>query len=73
MYQSTLIPLLLQFAFFSLALASPIALADETVAASAHGNSWSFGAGGGVLGFIVLVLDIIVWSMFPHTTRMDAN
>jgi hypothetical protein len=57
MYQSTFITLLLQFALFS------FAMAEETVVASS--NSWQYGAGGGVLGFVVLILDIIVWSKSP--------
>ena len=56
MQQSTFFNLLLQFALFS------FAMAEETVTAQSHSNPWQYGAGGGVLGFIVLVLDIIVWS-----------
>lgn len=58
MYQSTFFNLLLQFALFS------FAMAEETVTGQSHGNTWQYGAGGGVLGFIVLILDIIVWSTF---------
>jgi hypothetical protein len=56
MQQSTFLTLLLNFALFSLACA------DEMVKAAGHGNTWQYGAGGGVLGFIVLILDIIVFS-----------
>lgn len=56
MYQSTFISLLLQLSFFA------FAMAEETVGATNHSNTWQYGAGGGVLGFIVLILDIIVWS-----------
>ena len=57
MFQNA-IGLLLQFSLFSLAAAAPIAV--ET-----HGNSWQYGAGGGVVGFIVLILDIIVFCTYP--------
>ena len=50
---------LLQFLFTTLAFAAP--LADETVSANWN-TATNYGAGGGVVGFIVLVLDIIVWS-----------
>lgn len=56
MYQSTFLNLLLQLSLFS------FALAEETLVAATHGNTWQYGAGGGVLGFIVLILDIIVFS-----------
>jgi hypothetical protein len=29
-----------------------------------HGNAWKFGTGGGLLGFVVLILDILVFSMW---------
>jgi len=48
--------LLFELLLCSLASAAPIT-------AESHGNAWQYGAGGGVLGFIVLVLDIIVFSM----------
>jgi hypothetical protein len=51
--------LLVQFALLSLAMAAPLA---GEVATTSHGNAWQFGAGGGIIGFIVLVLDIIVFS-----------
>ena len=44
----------LQFALLSLAFA------EETVSTTAHGNAWKYGSGGGIIGFIVLILDIIV-------------
>jgi len=46
--------MLLQLSLFALAAAAPITT-------ESHGNSWQYGAGGGVLGFIVLILDIIVF------------
>jgi hypothetical protein len=56
MFQNTL-GLLLQLSLVALASAAPIA-------AQSHGN-WQYGAGGGVVGFIVLILDIIVFSTYP--------
>ncbi|KAI1175745.1 hypothetical protein F4777DRAFT_549107 [Nemania sp. FL0916] len=50
--------LLLQLCLASWALAAPIA--DDTVTATAS-NPWQYGAGGGIIGFIVLILDIIVF------------
>jgi hypothetical protein len=46
--------LFLQFALISLAFA------EETVSTAAHGNALKYGSGGGIIGFIVLILDIIV-------------
>ncbi|KAK6211341.1 hypothetical protein QIS74_10605 [Colletotrichum tabaci] len=43
-----------------LAVAAPAS--DPAVAATAYGNTWQYGTGGGILGFVVLVLDIIVFS-----------
>lgn len=57
MFSATL-GLLLQFSLLSLAMA------QETFTTTGHGNSWQYGAGGGVIGFIVLILDIIVFSKF---------
>jgi hypothetical protein len=42
------------------------AMAEETVSASNHGNLWAYGTSGGVLGFIVLILDIMVFSKLSH-------
>lgn len=53
-----MLSLLLQFAFVALAAAAPITT-------ESHGNAWQYGAGGGVLGFIVLILDIIVFCKLP--------
>jgi len=47
---------------FNLLLVS-FAMADE-MAASAIDNTWKYGTSGGVLGFIVLILDIVVFSTF---------
>jgi len=50
--------LFLQFALLSLAFA------EETVSTTVHGNAWKYGSGGGIIGFIVLILDIIVARTF---------
>jgi hypothetical protein len=56
--------LLFQLSFLSLAAAVP-------VSAEGHGNTWQYGAGGGVLGFIVLILDIIVFSTFVLLSKFN--
>jgi hypothetical protein len=55
------ISLLLQLSLFMLAEAAPI------TAQSA--KPWQAGTGGGIIGFIVLVLDIIAWSMYFPSRR----
>lgn len=42
--------MLLQLAMASLAMAAPMSI---------ESNSWQYGTGGGVIGFIVFILDII--------------
>lgn len=64
--------LFLQLCLAALAFAAPIA--DETMTAT-WSNAQQYGTGGGIIGFIVLALDIIVWSksqshddfLFLHT------
>lgn len=51
MYQIVL-SLLLQLALSSTALAAPVSVQLE--------NAWQYGTGAGIVGFIVLVLDIII-------------
>ena len=46
---------LLQLLLASSALAAPMTVQG--------GQPWHYGVGGGIIGFIVLVLDIIVWRM----------
>lgn len=46
--------ILLQFALFSLVSAAPTFKAQD--------NALNYGTGGGILGLIVLILDIIVFS-----------
>lgn len=53
--------LFLQLCLAALAVAAPLAGGgDETMTTSSA--NWQYGTGGGIIGFIVLVLDIIVWS-----------
>jgi len=55
--QTLLLGLLMQFLMLGFAVAEEMV----GIEGSSHGNSWQYGAGGGVVGFIVLILDIIVW------------
>lgn len=44
------------------------AVAEETLTTTVHGNAWKYGTGGGLLGFVVLILDIMVFStLFPSS------
>ncbi|QSZ28815.1 hypothetical protein DSL72_003320 [Monilinia vaccinii-corymbosi] len=65
MFQNTL-SLLLQFFFFALAFAQPVEIAE-------HGNAWRYGTGGGVVGFIVLILDIIVFIEVLKSNRPPSH
>jgi hypothetical protein len=47
------------------------AMAEETSIISSHGNAWKYGSGGGLIGFIVLILDIIVFSTSRLIRRDD--
>merc|ERR1712225_121531 len=47
--------ILLQLSLFSLVMA------EETLTAASHGNAWKYGSGGGIVGLIVLVLDVIAF------------
>jgi hypothetical protein len=53
-FHNTLL-MLIQLSLYSFAAAAPIST-------ESHGNGWRYGAPGGVVGFIVLILDIIVFS-----------
>lgn len=64
--------LLLQTLLPLLALGAPLSATGEELHTTS--NAINFGTGGGIIGFIVLVLDILVWSKvfrFParHNTR----
>lgn len=66
MHNLNLLTLLLQALIFApAALAAP--LSDPTF--TIQDNAWKFGTGGGIIGLIVLVMDVIVFCMFqplPH-------
>ena len=64
MFHQTLFALLLQLC---LAAAAPIASDEATILGM--NPQQQYGAGGGVIGFIVLVLDIIVWSMSARSSH----
>lgn len=51
--------LFLQLALAMLTFAAPVANEPTLYAQS---DAWQYGTGGGIVGFIVLVLDVIVWS-----------
>ena len=53
-----ILSLFVQLCLVALTYAAPIM---ETTTVD---NSITFGTGGGIIGFIVLILDIIVWSKF---------
>ncbi|KAJ0344125.1 hypothetical protein COL154_012476 [Colletotrichum chrysophilum] len=58
MFQTVFSPsLFLQLCFALLVAAAPL---DHTLSTTSQ-NSWQYGTGGGVIGFVVLVLDIIVF------------
>lgn len=62
--------MLLQLFFLSLA---SFAMAEETLAASGHGNALKYGSGGGIVGFIVLILDIIVFMEVLKSNRAPSH
>ncbi len=45
-----------------LAIAAPVA--QDTLTTADHGNAWHYGTGGGIVGLIVLILDIIVFGAY---------
>ncbi|KAF5599881.1 cardiolipin synthase [Fusarium pseudoanthophilum] len=55
----------LQLCLATLAFAAPIA--DEVTVTGAE--PWHYGTGGGIIGFIVLVLDILVWIEVLQSNR----
>ena len=65
--------LFLQLWMAFVAVAAPVA--EQAVTGPHHGNAWQYGTGGGIIGLIVLVLDIIVFSTSPSssTNRTCAN
>ncbi|KAF4421575.1 Cardiolipin synthase [Fusarium acutatum] len=55
----------LQLWLATLAFAAPIA--DEVTVTGAE--PWHYGTGGGIIGFIILVLDILVWIEVLQSNR----
>ncbi|KAK7730375.1 hypothetical protein SLS53_009075 [Cytospora paraplurivora] len=62
--------LFLQLCLATLAFAAPLA---QEVSATTLNNSWQYGTGGGVIGFIVLILDIIVFIEVLKSSRPPAH
>ncbi|KAI6788589.1 hypothetical protein KC332_g4406 [Hortaea werneckii] len=58
--------LFLQLALAMLTFAAPVAN-EPTL--SAQSDAWQYGTGGGIVGFIVLVLDVIVWMEVLQSNR----
>ncbi|TKA74357.1 hypothetical protein B0A55_05521 [Friedmanniomyces simplex] len=65
----TSLTILLQLCLAALTLAAPFANEKLTT----MGNAQQYGAGGGVIGFIVLVLDILVWIEVLKSTRPPSH
>ncbi|RKU39803.1 hypothetical protein DL546_001051 [Coniochaeta pulveracea] len=61
----------LQLCLATLAFAAPIV--DETVSAKTAGNTWQYGTGGGIIGFIILILDIMVWIEVLKSNRAPSS
>ncbi|TVY56322.1 hypothetical protein LCER1_G003199 [Lachnellula cervina] len=57
----------------SLLCLTTAAAATDTLTTASHGNSWKFGTGGGVLGFVVLILDILVWIEVLKSNRPPSH
>ncbi|KAI3327892.1 hypothetical protein HD806DRAFT_339098 [Xylariaceae sp. AK1471] len=62
--------LVLQLCLATLAFAAPIA--DDTMKTTAS-TPWQYGAGGGIIGFIVLVMDLIVFIEVLKSNRPASN
>jgi hypothetical protein len=61
-----LLAALLELSFFMLVEAAPVSAQSA--------KPWQAGTGGGIVGFIVLVLDIIAWSKFdPLEPRVHSS
>jgi len=63
MYQLA-IPLLAQLVLASLAAAAPVTI---------ESNTWQYGTGGGIVGFIVFIIDVIVISKFQSSHLTTAS
>ncbi|KAG9231121.1 hypothetical protein BJ875DRAFT_470394 [Amylocarpus encephaloides] len=58
---------ILQLCLFS------FAMGEETLVEQGHGNSWAYGTSGGVIGFIILILDIIVFIEVLKSNRSPSH
>ncbi len=78
MFQGLLLSGLIAQLFLAvLTAAAPAAMSIETVTVSG-GNAWQYGTGGGILGLIILILDVFVFSTSrspngPPPLGVDAN
>lgn len=49
--------------FNALLLASMALASSSDVAIQGHGNAWKYGTGGGIVGLVVLIIDIVIFRM----------
>lgn len=71
MNQFALSTLLAQLWLAFLAAAAPVA--DEIAASSSRDNAWEYGTSGGIIGIIVLILDLIVFGASSLSTRKNTS
>ncbi|CZT10583.1 hypothetical protein WAI453_003055 [Rhynchosporium graminicola] len=64
---TSILTLFIQFSLISLVMA------EEMLTTTGHGNAWQFGAGGGIIGLIVLVLDVIAFLEILKSGRPALN
>jgi len=64
---NTFISFLIQASLFS------FAAAEESLTTTGHGDAWKYGTSGGIIGFIVLILDIIVFMEVLQSNRPPLN
>lgn len=67
---ASLTALIFQLCLASLAIGAPV---GDELAATGHGNSWQYGTGGGIIGLVVLVLDIIVFIEVLKSNRTPVS
>ncbi|KAF2169417.1 hypothetical protein M409DRAFT_20636 [Zasmidium cellare ATCC 36951] len=58
--------LVLQLCLAALTLAAPI---DSDPTFTVQADAWQYGTGGGILGFIVLVIDVLAWMEILKSNR----
>ncbi|KAH6654843.1 hypothetical protein BKA67DRAFT_290157 [Truncatella angustata] len=69
MFQNML-TIFLQLCLATLALAAPMA---GEITTAGHGDAWQYGTGGGIIGFVVLILDIIVFIEVLKSNRPPSH